>query len=307
MVFHVKKALIKAVEKHIDRFFGYEDAVLAFRDPEDVHQMRVSGRRLLLYLSMLEDKKESKSARFKDVRKPLKKAVSMLGDLRDEEVLTEKVEKMLPSLTPLQRNVVSPWLESRRASLPILKGKISEELPKLVDKKWRDRAYSWAMKRVPALTSKAAMREKIESLRHTNALGVADVMGYGPPDMGDEDYLTSLHKGVRIPAKKLRYSLAIAKKFIDVEPREIEALKTLQDQLGDIQDRRVWINKLQDFYKDSSDAETRRIVASVVDAWRDEMSVIFAKTDLIDHVGRIYARPVRRGKSGIVLEENILL
>ena len=277
----MKKALTKAVKKSIDRFYEYRDPVLTFSDPEDLHQMRVSGRTLLSYIYVLADKKESKRAQFKAVRKPLKNAMDMLGELRDEDVLLEEVENRLGMLSPPQRELVSAWLESRRADIKARQKKLAKKLPAVVDKKWKKRADIWAESRVPKLADKKLMAEKIEELRMEKALALDAIVSYGSPDMCNEEFLATIHKG-RISVKKLRYTLNTAKKFMDIDPQDIEAQKSLQDQLGHIQDMRVWINQLCDFYSElNSDQKTMDAVGDIADSWRTEMLELLEKTGII--------------------------
>ena len=280
----MKKAMIKAVEKSIDRFYGYRDAVLTFSDPEDLHQMRVSGRTLLSYIYVLADKKESKSAGFKDIRKPLKKAMGMLGDLRDEDVLLQEVGERLRSFTPARRKVLAIWLESRQSGVEVMRDDLAKNLPMIIDKKWKKQADGWAEDRIPKLADKKLVEDKIEELRMEKARAVEAIAAYGPPDMCDEGYLILLHKG-RISVKKLRYTLNAAKKFLDIDPQDIEAQKTLQDQLGHIQDRRVWIGQLCAFYKQRGpDAKTMKIVEGIADSWRTEMLETLGVTGIIKDI-----------------------
>ena len=280
----MKEALTKAVEKSVKRFYGYRDAVLTFSDPEDLHQMRVSGRTLLSYLYVLADNKESKRAKFRSVRKPLKKAMDMLGELRDADVLLEEVESRMSSFSPSQRNIIARWLESRRTGIDGMREKLVKELPSVVDKKWKKRADGWAEESIPGLASKKLMLKKIEELRQEKALALDSIVGYGQPDMCDEEFLTHLHKG-RIAVKKLRYTLSVAKKFMDIDPQDIEAQKMLQDQLGHIQDMRVWISQLCDFYNDeSTDAKTIKAVGKIADSWRAEMLETLDETCIIKHL-----------------------
>ncbi len=277
----MKKAVRKAVEKDIVKFYDYKDPALTFKDPEDLHQMRVAGRRLLSFLYVLADKKEAKTADFRNVRKPLKKAMGALGELRDSDVLLDEIEKRLPGFSPARKKIICQWLEQKRADQEVLRLKLAEELPDAIDKKWKKDADKWAEARIPELADKKLMAKKIEELRNDKALAMDAILQYGQPDMKDERFLNLLHKG-RIASKKLRYALSVAKKFMEVDSREIEALKTLQDQMGHIQDMRIWIGQLNEFYKNKT--ATRRIpdaVNKITGLWRGEMLETLQKTGIL--------------------------
>jgi CHAD domain-containing protein len=277
----MRKAIRKAVEKDIVKFYDYKTAALTFKDPEDLHQMRVAGRRLLSFLYVLADQKEAKKDGFRKMRKPLKKAMGALGELRDSDVLLEEVEKRLPGFSPARQKAIKLWLEQKRTDQEELRLKLSESLPDTVDKDWKKDADDWAETRISELADKQLMAKKLEELRNEKAASMDAILQYGLPDMKDERFLNLLHKG-RISAKKLRYALSVAEKFMDGNNEEIEALKTLQDQMGHIQDMRVWINQLNDFYKTKSPSGRIPVVVNnISDVWRGEMLETLQKTGIV--------------------------
>jgi len=270
---YMKKDITKAVEKNIEKFYGNKKAVLTFTDPEDLHQMRVAGRTLLSYFFVLADEQEAKSPGFRKVRQPLKKAMRALGELRDADVLLDEVEQRLPGFTPARRGVIEKWLEQKQAGRESLRLKLAIELPYNIDKKWKTRADEWAASRVPKLADKERFTGKVLELRNERDLVFEAISEYPHPEMSDDDFLNLVHQG-RIAVKRLRYALNVEKKFMDIDDGEIEALKTLQDQLGHIQDMRVWISQLEDFYKD------RSVVDGITAKWRSEMLKTLKETGI---------------------------
>jgi CHAD domain-containing protein len=92
--------------------------------------------------------------------------------------------------------------------------------------------------------------------------------------MTDTKFLEQLHNA-RIHVKKLRYTLTVLKRFMDIDPNEIEAMKTLQDQLGHIHDLSVWISQLKSFYGDGAD------LGGIESAWHKEMLQTLLATGIL--------------------------
>ena len=59
----LRKALDRRILKLLETMWSYEDAALAFTDPEGVHQMRVSSRKLLSALDASRDIRNGKRVR----------------------------------------------------------------------------------------------------------------------------------------------------------------------------------------------------------------------------------------------------
>lgn len=260
----MKKAIAKAVKKTGDRFYGYKKAVLTFKVPEDLHQMRVAGRTLLSYMYALADQKESERPGFKKVRKPLKKAMGSLGALRDADVLLDEVGALLASFSPDQRSVIEKWLAHKRDEREALRAQLAETLPDAIDKKWERSMKLWARDSMPGLVDKKSISIKVEALRDEKDRSFEAIRNYPAVEMTDENFLLLLHNA-RIRVKKLRYTLTVLKKFIEAEPDEIELLKSLQDRLGHIHDMSVWIAQLKSFDGDEE------ALSSIEARWHKEM------------------------------------
>lgn len=125
----MKKAFAKSIHKAGNRFYDYKEAVLTFKDPEDLHQMRVSGRTLLSYMFAIADKGEMDRPRYKKIHKPLKKAMSSLGALRDTDVLLEEVEAKLETFMPEERSIIEKWLAHKKGSAKPLENRLQKHCP----------------------------------------------------------------------------------------------------------------------------------------------------------------------------------
>jgi len=270
----MKKAFVKSIKKAGNKFYDYKKAVLTFKDPEDLHQMRVSGRTLLSYMYALADKPETDRPGYKKLRKPLKKAMDSLGALRDTDVLLEEVEARLETFTPEQRSIIEKWLAHKRDERETLREQLEETLPGIVDKNWKRRMTLWARDQVPNLVNKKSLMIRLEELSDEKDKSFEAIREFPSAGMADAKFLVQLHNA-RIHVKKLRYTLTVLKKFMDIDPDEIETMKILQDQLGLIHDISVWIDQLKSFYGDGEDLE------SIESTWRKEMLVTLQATGIL--------------------------
>ena len=270
----MKKAFAKSINKAGNRFYDYKKAVLTFKDPEDLHQMRVSGRTLLSYMYVLADKKEADRPRYEKLHKPLKKAMGSLGALRDTDVLLEEVEASLKAFTPEERSIIEKWLSYKKGEREALREKLEETLPATIDKSWKRRMTIWARDSVPKLVNKKSLMIRLEVLSDEKDRSFEAIRDFPSADMSDTNFLEQLHIA-RIHVKKLRYTLTVLKKFMEIDQGEIETMKTLQDQLGHIHDLSVWISQLKSFYGDGEGLE------GIESAWRKEMLVTLRATGII--------------------------
>lgn len=270
----MKKAFARSVNKAGNRFYDYKKAVLTFEDPEDLHQMRVSGRTLLSYMYVLADEKERGRTGFKKLRKPLKTAMGSLGALRDTDVLLEEVEASLGAFTPDQRVIIETWLAHKKDEREALRENVKETLPEAVDKSWKRRMTMWARYSVPKLVDKKSLLVRLEVLNDEKDRSFEAIRDFPSANMADTDFLEQLHRA-RICVKKLRYTLSVLDKFMDIDQTEIKAMKNLQDQLGHIHDISVWISQLKSFYGDGEGLE------GIESTWRKEMLVTLLATGIL--------------------------
>lgn len=268
----MKKAIRRILGDTSERFYDYRRKVLDFEDPEDVHRMRVSGRTLLAYLGLLADEDEAMRPGFLKLKKPLKAAMGLLGEIRDTDVLIEAVEKRSTTMPSEQGALIEGWLNQVRVERARLRERLAIALPEEIDPKWKARMQRWITERVPGLADEAAIAAKVARLRKKKERAMRAIRAYPAPDMADEEFLDLIHEG-RISVKRLRYALNILKK---PDYPEVEALKTLQDGLGHVQDLRVWIGGLHEHYGDND------LVREVTGHWRAEMLDTLGSTGLLD-------------------------
>jgi CHAD domain-containing protein len=267
--------IYKTLEKKRKKFYKSMPRALEFEDPEDVHQLRVAGRTMLALLDLVTDEDDRTDVRFRKLRRSLKKAMGMLGQLRDADVMIDEIGKRLGAMTPAQRNLAGSWLEAQDAARKKLRRKVARKLPEIIDDSWKKRMARWQRTKASSLTGESTFPQKLDALRTSRGQAFQAIRESmpGPVSFNNTELLDRLHHG-RISTKKLRYALETLAPFVNVDEAEIERLKTLQDRLGHVQDLRTWALKLQ-----SSDGD-RRVVSRIIKKWQDEMAETLEKTDL---------------------------
>jgi CHAD domain-containing protein len=225
-------------------FQSYSKKVLKSFDAEDIHQARVNSRKLLTLLRILDRNDQS------GVYTLLKEAQKRLGKVRDVDVLIESFKERGKFSRKNGRNKEARLLKSviriqkkkRRRS----RVKLADQLPKLIhdslDSKWQAFLATQLEGLVAITDANQAMRELEVSYeqkkQNYRQLG---------RDHGAEsgEAFEALHD-LRIAAKELRYTASAAAFALDQKFHSHEKLyKDIQEQLGRINDRRVWLEKVE--------------------------------------------------------------
>lgn len=270
----MKKKLAKTLQQTCDNFHSYGNQVLDFKDPENLHQMRVNGRTLLTYFSLLTDKKERAGENFIGLQKSLKKVMASLGKLRDADVLIEKFEKNGHSFPMEQKKIVNTWLTHVRLERERLRERLSIELPLKISKDWSQQMKKWIDAKISQPANQSLIKAKIKRLSKDAKKKIAAIRMFSSLEMTDKDLLNAIHQG-RISVKKLRYALHFQNS--PARRKDIDALKALQEQLGGIQDKRTWIGKLQELFEKNDTADT------IIRQWHNEMLLTLLSTTIFNY------------------------
>lgn len=266
-----RKVFTEKAAELCERFTGRIPSVLTFEDPEDLHQLRVTGRSLLACLSLM-PKKERGRSEHAALQKEIRKQMALLGKLRDLDVLLGEIDRRLGT-SPKQVKLLAAWKADLLLERSRTRAAAAEALPDLSDPRFSRKLAGW-QERLRKMTGFAPNR-RVKKLREQYLQTQSSIVF---PDTGqpewfstlDDTFLESLH-ATRIKAKKLRYALALP----GGEAGEIDRLKVLQDRLGIIQDRRVWLSRLEQYraiYPTAADqlaetfkAEMGKAIAEVAD------------------------------------------
>ncbi|KGE19525.1 CHAD domain-containing protein [Paenibacillus wynnii] len=257
-------------------FQDYSKAALKKFDEEDIHQARVNSRKLLTLLAILDPSHSSGLYPY------FKKAQKLLGKVRDDDVLIDSFKKRRKhskeaedtKSAELLKAVINYQKEKRKKH----RQRLADELPKLLGKKLDEQWNTFLTALLKPLVAKrdanvvmreleVAFEQKKQSCR---AL-------FRRPEGDSEEAYEALHQ-LRIGAKELRYTanaaaFALNQKFHTHE----QIYSEIQGQLGQINDKRVWLQTLNrigreelDISKKTWEVFTDTLKAEVLDALHQE-------------------------------------
>ena len=243
------EAAVKTLRFHLAKMLEHEEGTRLGEDPEELHDMRVSTRRMRMALRVFADYLDPEVLR--PVLKGLRRTGRTLGAVRDLDVFDEKTQVYLDGLPDERAGDLDGLLDAWRAE----RDKQRERLVEYLDGK-RYRA-SW--RRTTEL-----LEGPIEALAPQNIVTprpqrVAQVLpGVLYKDMavvwafegqlgGLETPLPRFH-ALRKACKGLRYTLEFFEDVLGSGARPlIKRVKGLQDHLGDLQDAVVTVGVLRDY------------------------------------------------------------
>lgn len=258
--------LLQGMQLQVDRYLRYRRAVLRDRDPEDLHQLRVSLRRLR---SLIEHYgfalilPKSVSVRL------LAKLGQHCGTVRDFDVLLDYWRSLEPPRDPYEHQAFRTIQRQLQKQTDRARRRLQKELKRsryqtclrslrhwLAAPQFQPCAYLATQELLPEL-----LLPRFSPLHlHAGWWVVAHDLKHLLP--ADNRQLHDLRKAV----KRFRYGLEVleTERSLGFEPL-LQSLKPLQTALGDWQDRTMWTVLLQ-----THAGNWQRHLPSVVDRWQQE-------------------------------------
>ncbi|WP_025692481.1 CHAD domain-containing protein [Paenibacillus zanthoxyli] len=243
----------QAMTKLYTSFMDYGTEALKDFDDEAVHQARVSSRKLLTLLSVLDPGHSS------GLYAMFKQAQKRLGKVRDADVLIQSFKERRKSAklggdkkaAQLLRAVIRHQKARRRQQ----RAKLADTLPALMNGVLQSKWDEFMKVRLPTLVAdinvNITMRE-LEVAFEQQKQRCKEMFKQEPP--GSRKALDELHK-LRISAKRIRYTANAAAFALDQKFHANEAIyKEIQSELGDITDKRVWLDTMEDIGRKELDA-----------------------------------------------------
>ncbi|MBY0012433.1 CHAD domain-containing protein [Paenibacillus typhae] len=241
----------QAMIKLYVNFRDYSKDALKDFGEEDIHQARVNSRKLLTLLSILDPDHSAAG----ELYFSFKKAQKRLGKVRDADVLIESFKERRKvakkdgddKTAGLLKAVIKHQKDQRKKH----RKKLEAELPQLAGKEldglWNDFLAGPLESLVLKKDANVVMREL--EVAFDQKKKTCKTLFKGPDAVSDEAF-EALHD-LRIAAKELRYtanaaSFALNQKFHTHE----EYYKNIQEHLGIINDKRVWLDTLQSIGRD---------------------------------------------------------
>jgi CHAD domain-containing protein len=201
-------------------------------DPENLHQLRVAGRRLRAFLRVA--RRVFDPVWEADVRAGLREVAGASGPVRDLDVLIDRLRAEVRDLDPVEREggeALLAELESER-----------RELQRALVGVLGDPAYLLLLERLARPIQIAEQPVRI-SLRNRAARELRRLVKE-VERLGDSPADEALH-ALRIRVKRVRYATELAGKRSRRAGPVIDAAKLLQDVLGDHQDAAVAEERLR--------------------------------------------------------------
>lgn len=247
----------RTVRRYAEAIGEHLDGACTGETIEDIHQVRVSFRRLRAALRLFEDCFDP--GLFRRWQRQVKRVLKQLGQARDRDVQIEflnEILKQIPKsdkkLRPGIQRIRLRWKQQREDLQP----QVIQAVSRLKDSgilaelgAETERILRRIRSRKPSESSPAVM-ERAGGQIHQR---LEDLLGRQACLENPEDIKG--HHAMRIAAKRLRYTMEICgSAFKDRLKPRIKTLKRLQTMLGDLHDCDVWAEQIPAFLEE----ETRR-------------------------------------------------
>lgn len=252
-------------------FRDYSKETLRTFDSEDIHQARVNSRKLLTLLSILDPQHTS------GLYPVFKQAQKRLGKVRDADVLIDsfKSRRKLAKEDGDTRTaeLLEAVIKHQKDKRKTYRKKLAEELPKLTGKDldglWND-FLSGQLEDVVAKRDANVVMRELEVAFEQKKKTCKTIF---QQNAESTEAFDSLHQ-LRIAAKELRYTASAAAFTLNQKFHAHEEIyKNIQEQLGLINDKRVWLDTLNsigrvelDIGKKTWNTFTSTLRAEVLDA-----------------------------------------
>ncbi|MCQ4088343.1 CHAD domain-containing protein [Saccharibacillus sp. JS10] len=236
----------EALEQLYSEFRKRSRAALKDYEVEDIHQARVSARKLLTLIQILDPDGETGLYRI------IKKAQKRFGRVRDADVMIADFKKLRQSAKSEgqmeEAKLYKKMTKLEKSERDRQRKKLSRKLPKIINRKLDKRWQNFIEQELPDFVGQADVRSSLRMLkddyrkrRHMYQV-TADREG-----ASSEQSLDALHQ-VRIAAKRFRYTAEAAAFALEAkQAEEAKHFKKVQKKLGDVNDRHVRIQIVEDY------------------------------------------------------------
>ncbi|CAM4396093.1 CHAD domain-containing protein [Paenibacillus tarimensis] len=222
-------------------------------DVEAVHQARVSCRKLLTLLRILDPDNRS------GLYPIFKKSQKQLGKVRDKDVLigTFKQRRKLVKAAgdKKQDRLLGSFIAVQKKERKRYRAKLAEKLPKMQDEEELTRWNKFLQEELESLlghTDVNGVMRELETAYEEKKQRYREISG--EHGCNSEEAFDALHK-LRIAAKELRYTASAACFALDDKYLGYEKYyKAIQEELGEINDRRVWLDTALEIGREGLDA-----------------------------------------------------
>jgi CHAD domain-containing protein len=225
-------------------------------DIESIHCARVASRRLRAALDMFRACWKRKQV--KAWKKPIRQLAQNLGEARDHDVL---IEFLASSLAAVSDRVLVPGIACLLNHVERQRQWIQPRVLKAIDQFETDGVLKSIQAAIRLILEEAGDAPFVAS-KHAHSLagkmvrkGVKKLLDEAPGLAAPEQQ--KRHHAMRIAAKRLRYTLELARPVYSGNLAEIlDSVKRVQTLLGEIHDCDVWVEKFTEFaHKESCEIQ----------------------------------------------------
>jgi CHAD domain-containing protein len=243
------EAAAKTLRFHLAKMLEHEEGTRLGEDPEELHDMRVSTRRMRMALRVFADYLDPEVLR--PVLKGLRRTGRTLGNVRDLDVFNEKTQVYLDGLSDERAGDLDGLLDAWHAE----REKQREHLVTYLDgkryRKFVERTTELLEGPVEALAPQNIVTPRPQRVAQVLPgvlyRDMAVVWAFEGQLGGLETPLPRFH-ALRKACKGLRYTLEFFEDVLGPGARPlIKRVKGLQDHLGDLQDAVVTSGVLRDY------------------------------------------------------------
>ncbi|SDW84725.1 CHAD domain-containing protein [Marinococcus luteus] len=220
--------------------FTYCRKALTLEDTEDVHQARVTGRRLQALIDFLG------IPRSHDVRTRLKRIHRLLAPLRESDVIISSFQSLLDQTTdPRQEEVFKTVLRLQYLKQKKHQQALLTKLPEMIKDAHMKQWHFFLESELPLFSRFFPLKDRLEKKESTYRKtfrryeSIKDRHGWTHART-----LAALHD-VRLQTKEMRYLYKYTSSIYQFDGNRSEELyKQMQPLLGDINDRRDWLREI---------------------------------------------------------------
>ena len=246
-----------ALRKQHARMLAHDPGVRLGDDPEDVHQLRVATRRVRAVLRAA--RPFLTDGRGETVRTELAWLADLLGDVRDLDVLIERVRDERPRLDLPTQPGAAHMADLLVAQREAARGRLLNAM--------RTKRYVRLLARIEEIAETPPLEQQdvpVEKLARREFKKLRRAAGALDSRPADEE----LHK-VRVRAKRARYAAEVAEPAAGKPAtRFIKETKRLQDVAGALQDAAVAEQRLRTLLEEVDDPEAAFAAGRLVERAR---------------------------------------
>ena len=242
-------AAVSTLRFHFEAMLAHEAGTRLGEDPEELHQMRVSTRRMRMALRVFADYLDADAVR--PLRKGLRRTGETLGAVRDLDVFVEKTRSYLDALPGARAHELDRLMDACRGEHELQREHLVSYLDGDRYRRFLETAtdlLDGPLERfVPAVTGGPRPQRVAQVLPGILYKDMAVVWAFEGQIDGAETPLARYH-ALRKACKGLRYTLEFFEGVLGRRAKPlIKTVKSMQDHLGDLQDAVVTCGILRDF------------------------------------------------------------